>query len=111
MADRLTSRMLTSALVRRAANEGGFAVVMRKGDEVAGSILLICLEKGQETGLFERIPDFAGGYRLAPCGPKKDDGPGGVAQYIERRVKSDPDIWVIELDIPEAERFAAEIIC
>lgn len=108
MADRLTSRMLASALVRRAGQEGGFAVVMRKGDEVAGTILLICLEKGVEFGLFERMPDYEGGYRLMRCGPAD---PEERPQYLERRVRSDPDIWLIELDIPEAERFAAEIIC
>ena len=28
--------------------------------------------------------------------------------YIERRKSRDPDIWVIELDIPNAERFIVE---
>src|SRR3546814_4330299 len=51
MSDRLTSRMLTSALIRRAGQEGGFATILRKGDEVAGTILLLCLEKGTETVL------------------------------------------------------------
>lgn len=111
MADRLTSRMLASALVRRAGQEGGFATVMRKGDEVAGTILLICLEKGVESGFFERMPDYERGYRLMRCGPAPDAEPEERTQYLERRVRSDPDIWLIELDIPEAERFAAEIIC
>src|SRR3546814_16447838 len=69
MSDRLTSRMLTSALIRRAGQEGGFATLLRKGDEVAGTILLLCLEKGTETGLFERISDYEGAYRLMPSGP------------------------------------------
>ncbi|MBK5264251.1 MAG: DUF1491 family protein [Alphaproteobacteria bacterium] len=103
--------MLTSALIRRAGQEGGFATVVRKGDEVAGSILLICLERGVETGLFERIPDYVGGYRLVPCGPNNDESQEERAQYLERRIKSDPDIWLIELDVPQPERFAAEIIC
>lgn len=112
MDDRLASRMLASALVRRAGQEGGFATVLRKGDEAAGTILLICLEKGVESGLFERIPDYEnGGYRLMRCGPAPDAEPDERARYLERRVRSDPDIWLIELDIPEAERFAAEIIC
>lgn len=111
MTDRLTSRMLASALVRRAGQEGGFATVMRKGDEVAGTIMLICLDKGVESGLYERMPDFAGGYHLMRCGPSPDAGADERSQYLDRRVRSDPDIWLIELDIPEAERFAAEIIC
>ncbi|HEY9579772.1 MAG TPA: DUF1491 family protein [Rhizorhapis sp.] len=107
MSDRLTSRMLTSALIRRAGQEGGFATILRKGDEVAGTILLLCLEKGTETGLFERMSDYEGGYRLMPCGPQN----GEFEPYLERRIKSDPDMWIIELDIVEPERFAAEIIC
>src|SRR3546814_6065206 len=73
MSDRLTSRMLTSALIRRAGQEGGFATILRKGDEVAGTILLLCLEKGTETGLFERMSDYEGGYRLMPCGPQNGE--------------------------------------
>lgn len=111
MSDRLTSRMLASALVRRAGQQGGFATVMRKGDEVAGAILLLCLEKGVDFGLFERVPDYEGGYRLMRCGPEVGASPDKTSQYLDRRVKSDPDIWIIELDIAEAERFAAETIC
>lgn len=103
--------MLASALVRRAGQDGGFATIMRKGDEVAGTILLLCLEKGQASGLFERMPDYQGGYRLVRCGPDEEAFAAESSQYIERRIKSDPDIWIIELDIPQAERFAAEIIC
>lgn len=111
MSDRLTSRMLASALVRRAGQQGGFATVVRKGDEVAGAILLLCLEKGMDFGLFERVPDYEGGYRLMRCGPDAGAASEESSQYLERRVKSDPDIWIIELDIAQPERFAAETIC
>jgi hypothetical protein len=111
MADRLASHMLVGALVRRAEQEGGFAIIIHRGDDGSGVILVQCLEKGRETGLFERIPDFDGGYRLIACGP--DAGADGVekAAYVERRIRADPDLWIVELDILEAERFAAETIC
>ncbi len=112
---RLTSAMLAGALIRRAQAAGGFAMVVVKGDPISGAILIQAVEKGQEKGLFERVPDYAGGYRLAPCGPSvetsRDSEPGSLAAYIERRRRSDPDLWVIELDIAQAERFAAETIC
>ncbi|MGC4252621.1 MAG: DUF1491 family protein [Sphingobium sp.] len=110
-ADRLTSALLIGVLVRRAAAAGGFATVLVKGDESSGVILVQTLEKGQETGLFERIPDYEGGYRLTPCGPTPEKGLEALAQYIERRRRADPDLWIIELDIADAERFAAETIC
>ncbi|AUW56923.1 DUF1491 domain-containing protein [Sphingobium sp. SCG-1] len=103
--------MLVSALIRRVQDSGGFASVLHKGDAISGTILVQCLDKGKETGLFERISDYAGGYRLVACGPDKDGGPHLVADYIARRRRSDPDLWLIELDIVDAERLAVETLC
>ena len=108
---RLTSAILVNALVRRTNAAGGFATIIVKGDEASGVILVQVLEKGKETGLFERVSNFAGGYALMRCGPSLEDGPEALATYVARRRRSDPDLWIIELDIPEAERFAAETIC
>lgn len=108
---RLTSAILVNALVRRTNAAGGFATIIVKGDETSGVILVQALEKGKETGLFERVSNFAGGYSLMRCGPSPEDGPEALATYVARRRRSDPDLWIIELDIPEAERFAAETIC
>lgn len=111
VADRLTSAMLAGVLVRRVAAAGGFAMVLVKGDPISGVILVQAVEKGRETGLFERVSDFNGGYALMRCGPSPDEGREALAGYVERRRRSDPDLWLIELDIAEAERFAAETIC
>ncbi|CAM8672981.1 MULTISPECIES: DUF1491 family protein [Sphingobium] len=107
---RLTSAMLVGALRRRVAAAGGFATILVKGDVISGVILVQTLEKGRETGLFERVSNFAGGYALMRCGPSIEEGPEALAQYVARRRKSDPDLWIIELDIPEAERFAVETL-
>ena len=109
-ADRLTSAMLVGVLVRRAAAAGGFATVLVKGDEISGVILVEAVEKGQFKGLFERVSDFEGGYRLERSGPAVEEGTDSRNQYLARRRRSDPDLWVIELDIADAERFAAETI-
>jgi len=110
-ADRLTSALLVNVLVRRAAAVGGFATVLVKGDEISGVILIQAIERGQDSGLFERISDWEGGYKLTRCGPDPQQGAEATNQYIERRRQSDPDLWIIELDIADAERFAAETIC
>lgn len=110
-AERLTSAMLAGALIRRAASSGGFAMVLVKGDEISGVILVQLLEKGRELGLFERVSDFGGGYQLLRCGPDPEEGTEALTQYLARRRRSDPDLWVIELDIADAERFTAETIC
>jgi hypothetical protein len=34
-----------------------------------------------------------------------------IDQYIERRRRADPDIWIVELDVAEGQRLAAELLC
>lgn len=111
MTDRLATHMLVGALIRRAQEGGGFAAVLHKGDPISGTILLQCLDRGRESGLFERIPDYAGGYRLIACGPDKAGDSIAMADYVARRRRSDSDLWLIELDIADAERLAVETLC
>jgi hypothetical protein len=112
MTDRLASHMLIGALILGADRLGGSAVVLRKGDGISGSILIQCLEKGRNCGLFERVPDYAkGGYTLAPCGPGMDSDEAETTAYLDRRMRADPDLWLIELNVPDAQRFAAETVC
>jgi hypothetical protein len=108
---RLTSAMLVGALRRRVGAAGGFAAILAKGDEMSGVIIVQAMERGRFSGLFERMPNLHGSYALMRCGPSPDEGPKALDSYIARRRRSDPDLWIIELDIPEAERFAAETIC
>lgn len=107
MTARLTSAMLVSALVRRVNAEGGAAVVVAKGDVDAGAILLICMEKGRRTAFRERLLGGEG-YRWEAVGPAAATGDDEVAAWLERRRSRDPDLWIVELDIANAERFAAE---
>ncbi len=100
--------MLVSALIRRVGSEGGNAVIVAKGDPTAGSILLICMEKGIRTAFRERLLGGGDAYEWAPVGPGPEASEDMVAAWLERRRKGDPDLWVVELDIPNAQRFAAE---
>lgn len=110
MTPRLSSAMLVGALIRRVQAEGGYATVLAKGEAGGGAIILACAEKGRVSGLFERILDVGGSYIWAPCGPRDSTDPDEMSQYLERRRSRDPDIWIVELDIADAERFAAETI-
>jgi hypothetical protein len=100
--------MLVSALVRRVSAEGGNAVVVARGDATAGSILLICMDKGVRTAFRERLLGTDGRYAWAAVGPANDADTADVDAWQMRRCQRDPDLWIVELDIPNAERFAAE---
>ena len=108
MEPRIASSILVSALLRRAEAEGGFGTVLSKGDATSGSVAVILLEKGGNPRLFERLLQPDGHYAW------NDSTPGGETEaalklLLERRRRFDPDLWVIELDIASAERFAAEM--
>ena len=106
MTARLTSAMLVSALFRRVSAEGGNAAVLAKGDATAGSILLICMEKGVVQSVRERILDMMGHYIWTPVGPAEPDA---LNDYLDRRRAHDADLWLVELDVANAERFAADL--
>lgn len=97
-APRLAAGMLVSALIRRAEQAGGGGMVLAKGDATAGALLIQLADRGQPGPLLERRLDPEGNYRWSPTGPDADEERG---DYIARRRRSDPDLWVIELDVPD----------
>lgn len=110
MTARLTSRITIDALFRRVRAAGGFGTVLARGDDTAGAILLLCTERGEVKSLLERTSDLDGLYRWTPCGPQDAGSAATRDSYVQRRRDRDPDLWLIELDIPDAERFAAETV-
>jgi hypothetical protein len=108
MAGRLTSAVLATALLRRAQAEGGFGAVLAKGDPTAGAIAVILAEKGRKACFLERLLQPDGSYSWR--GSRQEvENEQDFNSFLERRRKNDPDLWILELDIASAERFAAEM--
>ena len=102
---RLPAHVEVSGLIRRVQAEGGFAAVIRKGEREAGTVLVVLTENGANTRVYERMPQ-ADGSRMWHCARHESCGnPGEFTEYLERRGKQDPDIWIVELDIANGERF------
>lgn len=99
--------MLVSMLIRRVQSEGGFATVLHRGDDDAGAILIECTDRGQRDVLLERASDMNGQeiWRQNPATP--DDESHQL--HMQKKRRNDPDMWVIELDIADGKRFAAEL--
>ncbi|RIA44418.1 hypothetical protein DFR49_2662 [Hephaestia caeni] len=110
MSARLPSGIVVGALLRRVNDSGGLGMVLAKGDAQAGAILVLARENGANPCFLERGLDFDGAGTLVTSGPQNTDNEEEISEYWARRRRSDPDLWVIELDIPAAERFAAETI-
>jgi hypothetical protein len=102
---RLPARLEAMAVIRTVQAAGGFAAVLHRGEPDAGSLILVLMENGASSRLYERIPSATGG-REWHCAKQQDsENPAGFAEYLERRARQDPDLWIIELDIAQAERF------
>ena len=102
---RLPTHLTVGALLRRVNDAGGIAMVRARGDAQGGAILLLIETRSGPVLVLERTIGFDGTVSLTDSTPAD-----GAESYWRRRRARDPDLWVVELDIPEAERFAAETI-
>jgi len=54
------------------------------------------------------VLDLGGTYRWQRTGPADSASSIEIADFLARRARFDEDLWAIELDIADAERFIAE---
>ena len=106
---RLASSFEVGALRRLAEAAGGSAIVARKGDDERGQILLLIHERGAYVIFLERTLQSSGRYAWERVGPTSDCAET-IDSFVQRRVKFDSDLWLVDLDIPHGERFIAEIV-
>lgn len=106
--ERLPAHLEVSGIVRRAEALGDFATVLRKGDPERGSLLLVIGSRGRHVACLERVVSLNGGYSWRPAGPAESASSADIANFLARRARFDEDLWAVELDIADAERFIAE---
>jgi hypothetical protein len=81
---------------------------MKRGDPDRGSLLLFVASRGAHVAALERVLAGDGSYCWRRVGPAESASSTEVADFLGRRARFDEDLWAIELDIAEAERFIAE---
>lgn len=104
---RLPTHLEIAGLIRAVESQGGFATVLAKGERDAGTILLVTTGPGEATRLHERMPQRDGSRPFSVTRELDPDKPQEFNEYLTKRRQQDPDIWILELDIAGAERFAA----
>ncbi len=105
MSDRLPAHLEVSGIIRAVEAAGGFATVVAKGERDAGTLLLICCERGTQARALERMPQPDGTRAWSEARMQDPENPADFWNYIERRKAQDSDLWIVELDIAGAERF------
>lgn len=109
MDTRLPAHLEASAIVRLAEAAGGFATVLAKGERDAGTILLVTLYRGTGAVLHERMPQLDGSRKFLAAKREDPENPQEFSEYLARRRRQDQDLWLIEVDIADAERFIAQL--
>jgi hypothetical protein len=95
---RLSTRLWVQAMIRRCSVDGLTAVLVRRGDEDRGAVMLKvnCFDAGCTIWTQTRAMDGAPAWM-------RGTGPDPVAEqaadaYVERQVRRDPDLWVVEIE-------------
>jgi hypothetical protein len=103
----LSTDIWVAALIRRVELGGGFAVVARKGDARAGSVLVKVLHRGDQTARLYAEATRGDGERVW-MRPHLSDDERELDGYIARALRVDPDLWVVEVEDREGRHFLTE---
>jgi len=102
---RLPAHLEVAGLIRAVEAAGGFGTVIAKGERDAGTLLIICCENDTNVRLYERMPQLDGTRKWALSKAQDAGNKTDFSEYWRRRKRQDPDVWVVELDVANAERF------
>ena len=97
------------ALLRRVQVAGASAFVVRSGAEEAGAIILKIAKLDGTVLVLNQARDGKGNLVWAqPLGGWADEK--RVAEWCDRQVKFDPDLWIVEIEDREGRAFVDEPI-
>ena len=109
MSERLPAGLEVRGLMRAAEASGGQAMILAKGDEDRGDILLVLLERGRARFLLHREASVDGTTRWRVLA-SADEADPDFAETLARRRRIDPDCWAAELDFTDPEPFLGETL-
>jgi hypothetical protein len=84
--------------------DGTFAVVRRRGAEEAGAIFIKIDRLDGTADLFGPAPQATfdearpSDRAFSPCLKKQPASVADVDAYLERQIRFDPDLWIIEVE-------------
>lgn len=103
--DRIPAHLEVSGLIRAVEAEGGFGMVISKGERIAGTLMVICCYRATPARAYERMPQLDGSRKWVLSKTQNIDNPQDFSAWYRRRGEQDDDLWIVELDIENAERF------
>lgn len=101
MQPRLTAGLRVAALLRRADLESRAAYVVHRGDDTAGAICLTVVRPDGRAELWGQDYDPMADTRTWIM--QAEGLPRDIDAAAARRRATDPDLWVIELELRDGE--------
>jgi hypothetical protein len=95
---RVTTELWVSAFIRRLLSDGHFAVVLAKGDPVAGSLIVCSRARDGAHRLYSPITTLSGERAWMESRRDTLDDSAAVSALVAAQQR-DPDLWWIEAEI------------
>jgi hypothetical protein len=105
----LSTDVWAGALIRRAELGGAFAAVARKGDPRAGAVLVKAVNRSDGTVRLYAEATRADGDRIW-MQPVASTDEAELDAYVQRSLRIDPDLWVVEIEDREGRHFLTEAV-
>ena len=108
-APRLKAAIFVRALLRRTAVAGASAFIVRKGAEEAGAVILVVSRLDGTCLLLNQARDGQGNLVWArPLGDWVEEAKARA--WLDKQIKFDPDLWIVEIEDREGRAFVDEPI-
>ncbi|MGH1349877.1 MAG: DUF1491 family protein [Methyloligellaceae bacterium] len=109
---RVKAEIWVKSYIRRCHYNGAYAMVLRRGDSDAGAIFIKINTLDGQALLMMPAPAGFSAADTDRMWIAYNDGQANsedvVDNYIEKQKKSDPDIWVVEVEDKDGRMFLEE---
>ena len=83
--------------------------MLAKGERDAGTLAILTIDRDKNARLYERLPQLDGPRVFTCVKSENPENKQEFSDYLARRQRQDSDLWIIELDVPDGERFIAAL--
>lgn len=108
---RLKSEIWASALIRRVFSDGGYGAIERRGADEAGAIFVRVRHRDGTQSLYAPAPQSA--FLDDPEADRLFEArfqaaaESDVEKALEGETRFDPDLWLVEIEVDDPERYLA----
>lgn len=108
MSGKLNAGLWVSGIVRLAQAQGDFATIAKKGDETAGQVILVARRRNGHVQVYQRTMNSRGDYSWTVAIESSPEESDKVDDFLDRQRRYDPDLWIVDLDTENPERFVVD---